>query len=472
MRPFPSALIAVAALGVAGATQAETAGDDRLLQLEQRLQALEARNAELEQSLSDDHLRDTEPDLVTRLKAVEFQALAMQKQARMVESLEGIAAGLGITQVAQRTTSVDPHESQLDYRADAWVSLPGGEIGQADGAIFAMFRLGQGGGLAALPPSFSAPNAAAFSLENEDPDDSLALLAQAWYQLDIPLPLGGYKPRAKETLSINFGKIDPFLFFDQNDVADDETSRFLNSVFVHNPLLDAGGDIGADAYGFTPGVRVAYANERSRDFPWAVSAGVFGAGSGAQYNNSLQQPLWIVQAETTLTPAVGRPGNYRLYAWENPRATAFANGAAATTENHRGIGLSIDQRVTNDLVLFLRAGSGQRGNHAFDRAVTLGADIGGNLWNRAADGIGIAVASLNASSEFSAVSATLDSDADGLADFGWQADGAENVAEIYYRWRFNPQFELSPDLQWVRNPGADRNADDVVVAGVRVQLNF
>lgn len=472
MRHLPSAVMAGLTLCAASPSLTHASPDEQLEQLEQRVLSLEARNTELEQSLADDHLRASAPELVTRLKAVEFQALGMQKQARMVEALKDISAGVSITQVAQRTTSIGPHESQLAYRADAWVSLPGGGIGQADGSIFAMFRLGQGSGLATVPPAFSAPNAAAFSLENEDPDDSLALLAQVWYQVDIPLPAGGYKPHSKQTLKINFGKMDPFLFFDQNDIADDETTRFLNSVFVHNPLLDAGGDIGADAYGFTPGIRIAYTNERSREFPWAVSAAVFGAGSGAQYNNSLQGPLVIVQAETTLTLAQGRPGNYRLYTWENPRAAAFSNAVVAATETHHGFGLSIDQRVLNDLTLFLRAGSATHGSHAFDKALTFGADIGGNYWNRAADSIGIAWAHLAASSEFAAISTSLDADTDSIPDFGWQADGAEDVAEIYYRLHLNPQFEISPDLQWQRHSGADRSARDIVVAGLRAQLNF
>ena len=37
-------------------------------------------------------------------------------------------------------------------------------------------------------------------------------------------------------------------------MAGDEGAQFLNNVFVHNPLLDSGGDIAADAYGFAPGV--------------------------------------------------------------------------------------------------------------------------------------------------------------------------------------------------------------------------
>ena len=99
MRPFFLSALAAVALGGNAAAQEPDA--DRWAQLERRLQTLEARNAELETSLADDHLRDSEPELITRLKAVEFQALGMQKQARQVEALEGITAGLSLTQVAR-----------------------------------------------------------------------------------------------------------------------------------------------------------------------------------------------------------------------------------------------------------------------------------------------------------------------------------------------------------------------------------
>jgi len=251
--------------------------------LSERVEKLEKRNAELERSLSDEHISETEPEIAARLKAVEFQTLGKQKQARTIEALEGVTAGVSLTVVAQGAnngaTTDNTGESQLNYRADVSVSLPAGEIGNAEGKIFGQFRMGQGNGLESLRPTFSGPNTTAFQLNGvTQPDDSTALLAQAWYQLDIPLPPGGFKPQSRERLTMNFGKMDPFVFFDQNAAANDETRQFLNNVFVHNALLDAGGDVGTDTYGFSPGVRLAYTNEtRNRSLTvcrWASSAPV------------------------------------------------------------------------------------------------------------------------------------------------------------------------------------------------------
>ncbi|HMM77892.1 MAG TPA: carbohydrate porin [Gammaproteobacteria bacterium] len=268
--------------------------------IEKRVKALEEVNRRAEESIATEYLSERDPELVARVKDIEFRTLAMQKQARMIESIEGITASAQFAMVGQyadaESTFTGNDESQLNYRGDVAVTLPGGQFGNADGSIFAQFRFGQGNGLSELNPTFtSTPDTTVFALTNGD--DAAALLAQAWYQLDVPLPLGGHKPLSKKHLEINFGKIDPFVFFDQNAVADDESIQFLNNVFVHNALLDSGGDMGMDRYGFTPGVRLAYHSDAGKPEWWRASVGVFGAGSGASFDDSFDSPMVILQLE-------------------------------------------------------------------------------------------------------------------------------------------------------------------------------
>ena len=444
--------------------------------LETRVQQLESANARMEDALASDRLSQNEPEIATRLKAVEFQALGMQKQARRVEALEGIAAGASFTTVAQHANggaaANGRAESQLSWRGDAQVSLPGGHIGNNEGALFFHFRTGQGNGLSGLNPTYSAPNASAFQLGGAgQPDDASPILAQAWYQLQVPLD---EKPMSssRQHLEVTFGKIDPFLFFDQNAAADDETTRFMNLAFVHNPLLDAGGGAGLDAYGFTPGLRLAYQDNQFKPTGWGVSLGVFGAGGGAAFNDSLQRPFAIAQAESRQRLFDGLNGNYRAYVWHNGRATPFNNAADSSTEAQAGWGVSVDQQVSENLALWGRYGQSSKGRVQFDRALTLGAEVTGNAWGRGADSLGLAVGWLRASGDFKAQSATLDSDGVGGPDFGWSASGAEQLAEVYYRWRVNPQFELSPDYQFIRHSGANSAAGTAHILGLRAQLTY
>ncbi len=444
--------------------------------LEARVQQLESANTKMEEALASDRLSQSEPEIATRLKAMEFQALGMQKQARMVEALEGITAGVSLTTVAQHANggaaANGASETQLSWRGDAQVSLPGGHIGNTEGAMFFHFRTGQGNGLSSQNATFSAANATAFQLGGAgQPDDSSPILAQAWYQLQMPLD---EKPLSKSRhhMEVTFGKIDPFLFFDQNAAADDETTRFMNLAFVHNPLLDAGGGAGLDAYGFTPGLRLAYQDNQFKPTGWGVSVGVFGSGGGAAFNDSLKSPFVIAQAETRQRFFDGLNGNYRAYLWRNGRATPFDNAVDSSKETRAGWGISADQRVSENMMLWGRYGQSSKGRARFDRVLTLGAEVTGNAWGRGADSLGLAVGWLRASEEFKAQSATLDADGAGGPDFGWSASGAEQLAELYYRWRVNPQFELSPDYQIIRRSGANSAAGVAHLLGLRAQITF
>jgi hypothetical protein len=435
-----------------------------------RVEALEQQNKALEKSLASERLSEKEPELATRLKAVEFQTLSMQKQARQIEALEGITVGASLTGVAQKVgaghTASGTDETRANYRGDISVTLPGGTIGNAEGKLFGHFRFGQGTGIGLRPTYTSSANSTAFQT-NAGADDSFGILAQAWYQLKLPLLNDGSKANAREHLHLTAGKIDPFVFFDQNAAADDESTRFMNNAFVHNPLLDSGGDIRADAYGFAPGAIVQYANERQKGAEWGLSLGVFGSGPGANFTGSLAGPFVIAQAETAARINY-LPGNYRAYLWHNGRG----NGYDGIERKHAGIGFSADQKVTDELTLFGRYGHQLKGKVRFDRALTLGGELGGNLWGRAADSLGLAIGALRTSSDFRNDSPTLDADGDAVPDFGYQASGAEKQLELYYRFRLNGKVELTPDLQWIRQPGGNAAAPTVKVLGLRAKVGF
>jgi hypothetical protein len=348
------------------------------------------------------------------------------------------------------------------------VTLPGGEMGDTEGKIFAHFRFGQGSGIGLRPTYTSGANTTAFQTAAGS-DDSFGILAQAWYQLKIPLLDGGTKANAREHLHLTAGKIDPFVFFDQNGAADDESAKFMNNAFVHNPLLDSGGDIRADAYGFAPGVIAQYVNEKQKGSEWSLSLGMFGSGPGANFSGSLAMPFVIAQAETHARFNY-LPGTYRAYLWHNGR------GRGATYDQierkHAGIGFSADQKVADDITLFGRYGHQLKGQVRFDRALTLGAELAGSPWGRAADSLGLALGALRTSANFRRDSLAIDADADGNADFGYQASGSEKQLELYYRVKLNSKVELTPDFQLIRQPGGNAAAPTVKVFGLRAKVGF
>ncbi|MBS1130794.1 MAG: hypothetical protein H6R16_1796 [Proteobacteria bacterium] len=483
-----------AALVAAGlALPALAAPDAATLQkLVERMEKLEARNAELEkevqslkgestklsQALESPRLSEDEPELTVRLKAVEKDALNMKKAAKIAEGLDGIKVGAALATVAQQARGlpdgIENGRSQLNYRADVSVELPLKPLGDIEHKLFAHLRMGQGLGLNAafsnLGHFASAPNALAFRASGSSPDDSVTILGEAWYQANIPLPFLGFKPYSRETLQLTFGKMDIFGFFDQNAAAGDEAKQFLNSVFVHNPLLDAGREVGVDANGFQPGFVASYLNYFDKTQPWRLSVGMFGAGDrGSNYQHSLSSPLLMVQAEKQLKLFGGLTGNYRIYGWNRSQAADYTG----ELHKHTGIGASIDQRVGDGIKLFARYGKLVSGELPFNQAMTAGAEFSGSYWNRGADSIGIAGAWLQSGKGYRTSTATayLD-DAQSQIAYSFTPQGAEKLTEIYYRYRMSPQFELSPDFQYVTNGGGNSDAKSVKVFALRANIAY
>lgn len=444
-------------------------------EIDRRLRSLEHANAQLEKSLDSESISENEPELSARLKAVEQSTLAMQKPVSKIDALDGLAVEAALTMVAQAPRGL-PHgttdgNSQLNYRADVAVDLPLESIGNLDHKLFAHFRLGQGLGLntpvSSLDAFASAPNAVAFRASGSPPDDSVAILGQAYYQAGIPLPFGGFKPHSKEMVEFTIGKLDIFGFFDQNAIADDESRQFLNSVFVHNPLLDAGGEVGVDANGFQPGIVASYYNHAETSEPWRVSLGVFGAGHGANYQHVFSSPLIVMQAETRLQ-FDALTGNYRAYVWR----TGQGEQLDGSTAHHAGWGISVDQQVNDGIALFGRYGKLGQGQVRFDQALTLGAEFNGSRWSRGGDTLGIAAAWLRASDAYRAFGGSGDIKGDGSGLFTFTPGGAEKVAELYYRYRISDQVELSPDFQYVWRMGANPGAGNVAIYGLRAQFSY
>jgi hypothetical protein len=453
----------------------------RNAQLEQEVRALKTENEQISKGLESEGISQYEPDLTSRLKAVEKDVLDMKKPAGLAEALDGIKVDAALTTIVQRASGlprgVEDAGSQLNYRADVSVEIPLEAIGDIEHKLFAHVRVGQGEGLNAPFGNlghFNVPNAAAFRASGANADDSVAILGQAWYQAAIPLPLGGFRPHSRETLELTFGKMDIFGFFDQNDVAGDESTQFLNAMFVHNPLLDAGGEVGVDANGFQPGLVVSYVNATNATEPWRLSLGAFGAGEkSSSYRDSGDTPLFIAQAEKTLRLFGGLTGNYRAYAWTRTKVPHFSE---ATTHRHSGFGVSIDQSVSDGVRLFGRYGQLTRGDLPFEKTLTLGAEINGGYWGRAGDAVGVGGSWQKSSAAYRRAGGEgylgNDSLENGRPDFSFTPAGAEKVAEIYYRYRISPQVEISPDFQWIHRPGANPDAGSVKVWGLRANIAY
>jgi carbohydrate-selective porin OprB len=252
----------------------------------------------------------------------------------------------------------------------------------------------------------------------------------------------------------------------------------MNLAFVHNPLLDAGGDIGVGTHGASPGVRVAYVSDINGGNNITASLGVFGAGSGADYLDTFSKPLTIAQLEYAGKTWNGMTGSYRIYAWNNAQAMDQVNGFVETvsfgsggnydgicdvgepcepgvSEKHAGWGISLDQQVTAHTTLFARYGHSTKGSLSIDSAYTLGAQFDGSAWGREGDRIGLAYGALSTSSEYRNAGS---------------GSGSEKIYELFYAWQANDSLQITPNLQLIDNPAGA--GGDITFWGLRAKLAY
>jgi carbohydrate-selective porin OprB len=192
---------------------------------------------------------------------------------------------------------------------------------------------------------------------------------------------------------------------------------------------------------------------------WDIGVGV--ADADGDWENVFDDIFSILELD--FKPRIAnREGNYRIYGWFNNKDHEDLSDPDETDEDNYGIGLSFDQEVTDVMTLFARYGW-QRGSVSqVEHAWSAGSQCSGKFYGREDDTFGLAY---------------------GMAIIGddWEEDvdepegidsGDEHHVELYYNFKANDHLNISPDIQWVKNPNGDSDNDDVWAFGVRAQLSL
>lgn len=427
------------------------AGENDLKPLNERIEILEKKTGELEKEVRQEHgtmLKEigehitrfeSELDMVDyrtgRIKAMEERVGAFTLGGDLSFFLQGL--------VNNNQGSGD--RADVSYSGDLFLVIPAGPYGNT------YFRgdIGQGKGIALyLPPTFSGPNA---DLEF---NEAKFELVEAWYWTEFPIP-----DIRDKRLELTIGKMDPTAIFDINAVANSETGQFLADMFVNNLALEFGGD----SNGYGPGLSAAYrfTSVYEKGLKIVGRVGIF-EGDG-NFKDVLDKPFLIAELDMWM-PYYGLNGNYRIYGWVNKKDHTDLLDSSKDNLSNQGAGLSIDQQMSNEITLFSRYGIQDGDVSKFDRVFTVGGQIIGNSWKRANDVIGIAYGASHVTEKYKKASLTLD---------GYAANANyEHYLEAYYKYWANKNLSLSPDVQYVMNPGGDRAKDNIFIYGVRMQLVF
>jgi hypothetical protein len=283
---------------------------------------------------------------------------------------------------------------------------------------------------------------------------------------------------------VKLGKMSPSDDFDQNRYANNNRTQFFNYDFLFNTAWDEA----TDTRGYTYGAVAALVNPT-----WRLAFGVYAmpdTANGANYDGDpreLGYNLELTVKPNTIGTVIrflsyaneGRMGNY-----DNAIAEGAMNGTPPTLVADEkparvkyGFGLNFEQPLADDgeTGIFGRIGWNDGHNETYcytesDQHASIGAQLSGVHWGREEDRVGIAYGVNGLSSQHKAY----------LADGGYGiliGDGAlnygyEQVFETYYRIQVFKYVQISPDFQFIQNPGYNRDRGPVEVYGVRMRVSF
>lgn len=322
--------------------------------------------------------------------------------------------------------------------------------------------------------------------------------------LRFMLPLGGAveaQERGKDQigggeattrLELKVGRMAANDDFDQNRYAADPRGQFLNWSLWANTAWD----YAANTRGYTDGVVIGYISPA-----WSLKYGIYKMptmANGQQLVTSLTRAsgqnleLTLSQLPTgTVVRLLAYLNTASMGLYREALAIAAADATvpdvAATDlpgRQKHGYGVNLEQPVADhgDTGAFLRWGwnDGNEESFAFtevDRVVSFGGQLSGSHWARADDRLAVAVASEGLDAPHQQYLAAGGSGF--LLGDGHLNYGREQILEAYYRleytWPDHPgpiHWQLSPDFQYIENPGYNRDRGPVHFWGIRLHVEY
>jgi len=317
-----------------------------------------------------------------------------------------------------------------------------------------------------------------------------------WHQI-IPLthtkvvtdrnPLSLFSQLPERRLEIRFGKMSMVDFFDLNTYGTDSNFQFMNWTVDNNGPYD----YAADTRGFTFAAMMEY-----HDRNWALR---FAEALMPKVANGINLDADLSRAraeniELELHRAVlrKRVGTLRLLSFVNhanmgsyrEAINNFLAGLTPVPEitDHPlqttikyGFGVNLEQPLNNWLGVFGRWGwnEGKHESYAYteaDESILLGVGANGSAWHRKADRAGLAFVSNGIShdhSEYLALGGLGFLLGDGRLNYG-----RENIVETYYTLHLWRGIYPAIALQYIDNPGYNRDRGPVIVPSLRLHVEF
>jgi len=368
-----------------------------------------------------------------------------------IHSIYGLKFGGGITMTGQGAThhKSTAHKGAAALSVDVALESPVGK----DGRAVVILDFVRGAGLTNIPAFFTGPNGnpTGTNADVESFNNDNAHLTQAYYE------------HTSGPAVASIGQLDITGYMDANEFANNERAQFLANVFVNNPAVEFGGS--ADFY--APGLRFTLTPiDETLDITVAAFEG------DGDYINTFDNPFYMAEIDLKVKPN-GREGNYRAFYWNRQGRPSAANTANPNDERlikaeNKGVGVSFDQWITGSLGVWLRGGRQRAKVAQFNAFAGGGLHFKGAAFGRPNDRAGLGYGALLMGKDYKDYKKSVDPAFE---------DGDEQYIEAYYNFAVGDAtdstgFHVSPDYQFVVNPGGDTNASKAHIYGIRLQAFF
>lgn len=286
-------------------------------------------------------------------------------------------------------------------------------------------------------------------------------------------------------IEIKFGRFALTDDIDLNRYANNPRIQFLNYAFLYNPAWD----YPSDTRGYSQGITISLVKPT-----WRLTFGSFQINTIANGMNldwrigktggyNLELALKPNKFGTVIRLLgyynQGNMGRYRD-ALNIARADSTTPDVIVLDEKiHRkyGFGINLEQPLADngETGLFARAGwsDGHTSTWSYteaDRHLSVGAQVSAVHWRRAEDRFGIAYAIQGLATlhkRYLAAGGLGLLLGDGKLNYG-----PEQILELYYRIQLGRYVQISPDFQYIWNPGYNHDRGPSQVYGLRLHLSY
>ena len=295
--------------------------------------------------------------------------------------------------------------------------------------------------------------------------------------------LPGVEPASR--VEIKVGQMAPTDNMDLNRYANNQRTQFFNYAFLFNTAWDYASDTRGYSYGFSvawvhPSWRLTWGSYMT---PTTSNGYTLDTEVYRARGDNLELTLKPGKLGTVISMLVyfnmGRMGIYRE-AMSIAQATSTTPDVIANENPGRtkyGFGINLEQPLADggETGLFARVGMSDGITSAWsytevDRHLSVGVQVCGVHWRRNEDRIGIAFAVQGLAvphREYLAAGGIGMLLGDGKLNYG-----LEQILEMYYRLQLGRYVQISPDFQYIQNPGFNRDRGPVQVYGLRLRLFY